>query len=192
MQSASSMQTKPDCRSAKHPNGCDSDETARETRASESAARPPRVEVVIEVPRWSFLKRGSNGEIDFLSPIPCPFNYGSIHDYVGLDGDPLDALVLGPRLPLGARVQVTAFGAVSLTDRGITDDKLVCSSYPLTQGQRRMVLSFFGFYARFKHLLNIYRGRPGQNFCGGWGNAWAAIERAEPRDGSWKGSRVPF
>lgn len=153
---------------------------------------PPRVEVVIEVPRWSFLKRGSNGQIDFVSPIPCPFNYGSIHGYVGLDGDLLDALVLGPRLPRGARVEVTAFGAISLTDRGMTDDKLVCASLPPTRGQRRLVVSFFHIYAQCKRLLNIYRGRRGQHACGGWSNAWAAIRRAEHRDDSWKGPVIPF
>jgi len=153
---------------------------------------PPRVEVVIEVSRWSFLKRGSNGRLDFVSPIPCPFNYGSIHDYVGLDGDLLDALVLGPRLPRGTRVQVTAFGAVSLTDCGMTDDKLVCAGLPPTQGQRRLVLYFFRFYAQCKRLLNIYRGRRGQHCCGGWVNAWAAIRRAKHRDDGWKGPVIPF
>ena len=55
---------------------------------------PPEVEVVIEVPRGSFLKRGSTGRVDFISPLPCPFNYGSVPNYVGLEGDLLDALVL--------------------------------------------------------------------------------------------------
>jgi len=36
------------------------------------------LEVVIEIPRRSFLKRGSTGHIDFVSPLPCPFNYGSV------------------------------------------------------------------------------------------------------------------
>jgi inorganic pyrophosphatase len=35
------------------------------------------VDVVIEVPRGSFIKRGSTGHVDFISPLPCPFNYGS-------------------------------------------------------------------------------------------------------------------
>ena len=39
---------------------------------------PPEVEVVIEVPRGSFLKRGSSGRIDFISPLPCPYNYGAV------------------------------------------------------------------------------------------------------------------
>lgn len=68
------------------------------------------VEVVIEIPRGSFLKRGSNGHIDFVSPLPCPFNYGSVPKLLGLDDDLLDALVLGPRLDVGTRLRVQAWG----------------------------------------------------------------------------------
>ena len=99
--------------------------------------------MVIEVPRGSFLKRGSTGHVDFISPLPCPFNYGSVPIYLGLEGDLLDAVVLGPRLPLGARIRVKAWGAVTLTDRGMSDDKLVCSAQPITASERRNVLRFF-------------------------------------------------
>jgi inorganic pyrophosphatase len=92
--------------------------------AREEAPEPPEVDVVIEVPRGSFLKRGSTGHLDFISPLPCPFNYGSVPSHLGLEGDLLDAVVLGPRLPLGARRRVKAWGAVILTDRGMSDDKL--------------------------------------------------------------------
>ncbi len=61
-------------------------------------AAPPEVDVVIEIPRGSFLKRGSTGHVDFVSPLPCPFNYGSVPQYLGQEGDLLDAVVLGPRL----------------------------------------------------------------------------------------------
>jgi len=93
--------------------------------------KPPEVEVVIEIPRGSFIKRGSTGHIDFVSPLPCPFNYGSVPQLIGLEGDLLDAVVLGPRLPRGTRTRVKAWGAVTLTDRGMSDDKLICSAHPL-------------------------------------------------------------
>ena len=51
--------------------------------------------VVIEVPRGSFLKRGSTGRIDFISPLPCPYNYGAVPTLLGLEGDLLDALASG-------------------------------------------------------------------------------------------------
>ena len=153
---------------------------------------PPEVDVVIEIPRGSFIKRGSTGHVDFVSPLPCPFNYGSVPQYVGLEGDLLDAVVLGPRLPLGAHTRVRAWGAVTLTDRGMTDDKLSCSHRPVSPGQRRRVLRFFHFYAQCKGLLNLWRRRPGRNACDGWCDARAAIGRAQPRDAAWQGPRIEF
>ena len=76
----------------------------------------PTLEVTIEIPRGSFLKRGSDGHVDFVSPLPCPYNYGSVEDYIGGEGDYLDAVVLGPRLPLGARVNVRAYGAIGMSE----------------------------------------------------------------------------
>jgi inorganic pyrophosphatase len=148
----------------------------------QALTEPPVVEVVIEVPRGSFLKRGSTGRVDFISPLPCPFNYGSVPGYIGLDGDLLDALVLGPRLSLGARIRVKAWGAVIMTDGGLIDDKLVCSDYCPDEAQRQEVLKFFYFYAKCKGMLNIWRGRPGRNACEGWCEAIQALGRARPRD----------
>ncbi|MGB5081768.1 MAG: inorganic diphosphatase [Burkholderiales bacterium] len=167
---------------------------AADTRppAREAPPEPPEVEVVIEVPRGSFLKRGSTGRVDFISPLPCPFNYGSVPIYLGLEGDLLDALVLGPRLPLGTRIRVKAWGAVSFTDRGMTDDKLVCSAAPPSPAERRKVLRFFRFYAKCKGLLNLWRRRPGRNACEGWCGAAQALARARPRDDTWRGPWVPF
>jgi inorganic pyrophosphatase len=160
--------------------------------AREASHETPEVEVVIEVPRGSFLKRGSTGHVDFVSPLPCPFNYGSVPGYLGLEGDLLDALVLGPRLSFGTRTRVRAWGAVTLTDRGMSDDKLVCSDRPPTLAERRKVLQFFHFYAQCKGLLNFWRRRPGRNACDGWCEADQAIARATPRDDSWQGPRVEF
>ena len=159
---------------------------------TEELPEPPEVEVVIEVPRGSFLKRGSTGHIDFISPLPCPFNYGAVPNYIGLEGDLLDAVVLGPRLPFGTRTRVKAWGAVILTDRGMVDDKLICSHSPLDASQRRRVLRFFHFYAKCKGLLNVSRGRRGRNACEGWSEARQALARAQPRDHSWHGPPIAF
>jgi inorganic pyrophosphatase len=130
--------------------------------------------------------------VDFISPLPCPFNYGSVPSYLGLEGDLLDAVVLGRRLPLGTLVRVKAWGAVILTDRGMSDDKLICSDNPITPLQRRQVLRFFHFYARCKGLLNASRHRPGRNACEGWSEATQALARAEPRGDWWEGPSVEF
>ena len=152
----------------------------------------PLVEVVIEVPRGSFLKRGSLGHVDFVSPLPCPFNYGSVPTHIGLDGDLLDAVVLGSRLPLGSTVRVAAWGAVTLVDRGIADDKLICSTTPPTGTERKAVLRFFRFYAMCKGLLNLWRSRSGRNACDGWCTAEFALARARRRDETWYGPSIEF
>jgi inorganic pyrophosphatase len=165
-------------------------------RAADGSAQgepAPRLEVVIEIPRGSFLKRGSTGQIDFVSPLPCPFNYGSVPAYLGLEGDLLDAVVLGPRLPRGTRISVRAFGAVGMADRGMYDDKLICSPRPLTASERKRILAFFRFYARSKALLNLLRGQPGRTGFVGWREAHDAIARARPlAPGEWQGPPVSF
>lgn len=153
---------------------------------------PFEIEVAIEIPRGSFLKRGSTGVVDFISPLPCPFNYGSVPRYIGREGDLLDAVVLGPRLPAGARVRIKAWGAVVMTDRGMSDDKLICSHQRLLPGEQREVLGFFRFYARCKGVLNFLRRRPGRNACEGWIEPQEAISRARLRDASWRGPTVPY
>lgn len=153
----------------------------------------PIVEVCIEIPRGSFLKRGARPDVDFFSPFPCPFNYGSIDTLVGGDGDLLDAVVLGPRLRRGARVQVQVHGAVGFTDRNIYDDKLICSHRPLRPMDRWIILLFFRFYACCKRLLNLYRRSPGRTVCEGWRDARDAIARARPRRGmDWQGPDIRF
>jgi inorganic pyrophosphatase len=156
------------------------------------ASESHEVEVVIEVPRGSFLKRGSSGRIDFVSPLPCPFNYGAVPTLLGLEGDLLDALVLGPRLRFGTRTRVKAWGAVTLTDRGMSDDKLICSEHRPSQADIQDVLRFFHFYARCKGLLNLWRRRPGRNACDGWCAANEALARARPLPDGWTHSPVPF
>lgn len=160
--------------------------------ASYKASAAPELEVLIEVPRGSFLKRGSSGRVGFVSPLPCPFNYGAVPTLLGLEGDLLDALVLGPRLRYGTRTTVKAWAAVTLTDRGLCDDKLICSTQPPTPAEIERVVRFFHFYARCKALLNLWRRRPGRNACEGLCTAAHALSRARPVTVSWTGATVPF
>ncbi len=145
-----------------------------------AADTPPWLDVIIETPKGSFLKRGWTGDIDFISPFPCPFNYGSVDGYLGLEGDMLDAVVLGPRLRRGSRVKVQAFGAVGLTDHGMYDDKLICSRQAVGPVQRRFILMFFRLYAKGKGILNVWRRRTGPNRCEGWKDVRGAMARARP------------
>jgi inorganic pyrophosphatase len=152
-----------------------------------------RLPVTIEIPRGSFLKRGSDGRLDFVSPLPCPFNYGSVPHLLGLEGDLLDAVVLGPRLARGHRGLFTVHGAIGLRDRGLYDDKLICTNGPLSKAQRRAVLAFFHCYAACKRVLNLARGQPGVGGCTGWCSAEEALARARPLDAStWRGPSIGF
>ena len=121
-----------------------------------------RVRVTVEVPRWSFVKRKGDGRVDFVSPLPTIFNYGAVEGVMAPDGDALDALVLGPRLPLGTRLEVRAWGHVDFIDAGAEDPKLVCTlASPPSRAQWCQVRAFFVLYARLKGLLNRARAQRG-------------------------------
>jgi inorganic pyrophosphatase len=148
----------------------------------DSMQNAPLVEVVIEVPRGSFVKRRASGRLDYVSPFPCPFNYGSVDAVIGPEGDPLDAVVLGPRLSRGARISVPAMGAVWIFDRGLSDDKLICSENPIDPRQRKRILLFFKIHTACKRLLNLLRGYSGPTQCRGWIGAEEAILKASIRN----------
>jgi len=152
----------------------------------------PLLEVVIEIPRGSFLKRGATGAIDFVAPLPCPFNYGSVPGRLGGEGDLLDAVVLGPRLAAGTRLRVPARGAVGLAERRLYDDKLICSGAPVGEVTRVAVVAFFHVYIQAKRVLNLCRGLPTDGHCTGWGDARAALRRAPSRPADWRGPEVRF
>ncbi len=124
--------------------------------------------VRIEVPRGGFIKRKPDGAVDFVSPLPSPFNYGSVEGTLAPDGDPCDALVLGPRLRAGDRVEVRIWGEVDFVDDGLADPKLVCSLGPAPRASDWLrVRLFFWVYARFKAALNRARGRSGPTLLRG-------------------------
>ena len=157
-----------------------------------AAHAAPELEVIIEVPVGSFVKPDLAGRIVFVSPLPCPYNYGAVPGLLGLEGDLLDAIVLGPRLPFGARLHVRAWGALTLRDRGQVDDKLVCSTTTPNEASLRRVATFLHAYARFKQVLNALRGRGGRHGVDGWRSASSALARARPVPQDWHGPSVPF
>ncbi len=128
-------------------------------------------EVTIEYPRWSMIKRRSDGSLDFVAPLPCPYNYGSISGRRSGDGDLLDAVVLGPRLPAGTLRSVQVLGVVGFLDLGVHDPKVICgisSMGPLSARERAGLELFFRSYAGFKRALAWTRGRPEPTRYLGW------------------------
>ena len=145
------------------------DVRARDPRASMilPISSVPEVDVVIEIQRGTFLKRGPLAHrLHFTAAMPIQLWFRARR--VRLERDLLDALVLGPRLSLGTWVRVKAWGAVTLTDRGMTDDKLICGNQPVSVAERQRILRFFHFYAKCKGLLNAWRRRPERNASEGW------------------------
>ena len=119
-----------------------------------------RVRVRIEIPRGSLVKRRADGSVDFVSPLPCPFDYGCLPGTRSTDGDPIDALLIGR--PQGRRrgtnVDARVFAIVRFVDAGCEDPKLVCGFAPLTSRARRQIHRFFRLYAPLKRMLGRLRG----------------------------------
>ena len=124
--------------------------------------------VIIDVPRGSFIKRDDDGAVDFVSPIPCPFNYGHVSGTLAADGDALDAVVLGPRLSLGSTANVITRARVDFIDAGCSDPKWVCADAPLSGFDRLQIAGFFRCYAVAKRLINRARGKRGPTRYLGW------------------------
>jgi len=122
---------------------------------------PAETEVVIDAPRFSYVKRRDSGRIDFVSPLPCPFNYGSVPGTVSGDGERIDAVVLGARLPRHTCVRVRVRGFVRFTDAGQDDPKWICSHAQLRALDRVQLAAFFTLYAMAKRALNRVRGKRG-------------------------------
>jgi inorganic pyrophosphatase len=123
--------------------------------------------VRVEVPRGGFVKRRADGGIDFVSPVPCPFNYGSVPGTLAPDGDAVDAVLLGPRRLPGDEARVTVVAIVHFVDAGLADPKLVCAAGAPSRRELLGVVAFFRFYALCKAALHRVRGIPGRTAYGG-------------------------
>jgi inorganic pyrophosphatase len=120
---------------------------------------PQQLEVLIDHPRGSFVKRREDGGVDFVSPLPSPFNYGSVPGTRAADGDREDAIVLGARVAAGTRVKLPVLGRVRFIDAGHEDAKWVCGR-SLGRADRLQLELFFRVYARAKRVLNAARRLP--------------------------------
>ena len=128
---------------------------------------PKALEIQIEISRWSCVKRRPDQSIDFIAPLPCPFNYGSVRGRAAPDGDPEDALVLGNRVEALSVVRMPVWGRIVFVDAGVEDHKWVCGRTPPSESEWKALEKFFQVYALSKRFLYFFRRTRGEvNFLG--------------------------
>lgn len=125
---------------------------------------PEKVRVKIEVSRGGVIKRELHGEgaVDYVSPIPSPFNYGFVPGSMAEDGDPVDAVVLGKRLAVGEEVELPVVAYVRFMDAGKPDHKLVVSDVPISKAQISRIRAFFRMYALARRMINHLQRKKGR------------------------------
>lgn len=150
--------------------------TVRLTQSLEAAARHARslwrdvppvnedgtVNAYVEISRgdrrkWEFDIRANRRAIDRVMPAGIggyPVNYGFVPQTISYDGDPFDALVLGPPLPGGRLVQGVIVGLMFMEDEKGLDSKVVLSVpgadgaplHALTAQDQRTIAEYFRRY----------------------------------------------
>ena len=92
------------------------------------------IHVVVEIPKGSRNKYEMDHDTGYVwldrhlfTATAYPANYGFIHDTLGEDGDPLDALVLleEPTFP-GCHIRARAVGVFQMEDEAGPDAKILC------------------------------------------------------------------
>jgi inorganic pyrophosphatase len=175
--------------------------TAKLANSLDAAARHPRhlwrdtpssnpdgtVNAFIEIARgdrrkWEFDMGANALAIDRIIPERVggyPVNYGFVPQTVSYDGDPFDALVLGPPLPGGTLVRGVVIGVMFMEDEKGLDSKVVLSIeapdgrplHELADADRRLMADYFNRYKR--HEAGAYSN------VSGWGSIAAGRQHVE-------------
>lgn len=122
------------------------------------------VNAYIEIPRgahnkWELDMRNNNRVIDRVIPElvgPYPVNYGFVPQTVFYDGDPFDALVLGPAIEGGTTIRGAIVGLMFMRDEKGLDSKVVLSPldeagrplHTLSDAEKRLIGDYFDSYKR--------------------------------------------
>ena len=136
-------------------------------RYPDTMSLPHKALVQIEVSRYSFVKRRPNGSVDFVSPFPSLFSYGSVDGVMADDGDPQDALVIGCAPQRGEAVEYPVWGRVFFVDAGVQDHKWIVGPQEPSDAQWVLVERFFRLYAWAKRWMSRWRGLSGETACKG-------------------------
>ncbi len=165
----------------------------RNTRASNQTAFNPTQEKLVEFDVTIEIPTGSRNkyEIDhesgrlrldrmLFTATRYPHDYGFVDDTLGLDGDPLDALVIvqEPTFP-GCVIRARTVGMFRMTDEAGGDDKLVCV---VANDPRMEHIRDIHHVAEFdrleiQHFFEVYKElEPGKSVEGA---TWAGRAEAE-------------
>ena len=108
--------------------------------------------------KWEFNMRHNRRAIDRVMPRELggfPVNYGYVPQTVSYDGDPFDALVLGPPVRAGRIVRGAIVGIMHMEDERGLDSKVVLApirggrpKYALVDAERARIGAFFDTYKR--------------------------------------------
>ena len=144
-------------------------------------------DVLIEIPRGSRNKYEVDHESGLIrldrtlfTATQYPADYGFIEDTLGLDGDPLDALVLvqEPTFP-GCLILARAIGMFRMTDEKGGDDKVLC--VPAGDIRRDHVRDIGDvreyLLLEIEHFFTVYKDlEPGKSVEGA---TWTGVVEAE-------------
>jgi len=146
---------------------------------------PDRVNAVIEIPQGSVHKYEYDKELHVFrldrtlySPVHYPGDYGFIPSTLGLDGDPLDVLVLvdSPSFS-GCVMEVRPIGVLRMVDQGKQDEKLlaVVENDPVYREINDCSQVFPHLLREIEHFFSIYKNLEGKKTeLAGWASAKVA------------------
>ena len=146
---------------------------------------PDKVNAVIEIPQGSVNKYEYDKQLQVFrldrtlhSPVHYPGDYGFIPSTLGLDGDPLDVLVLVDKPSFtGCLVEVRPIGVLRMIDQGKGDEKILCvvSSDPVYSEVKDSSQVFPHLLREIEHFFSIYKNLEGKKTeFNGWAGADAA------------------
>ena len=146
---------------------------------------PNCVNAVIEIPQGSIHKYEYDKQLHVFrldrtlySPVHYPGDYGFVPSTLGLDGDPVDVLVLVdvPSFP-GCLMEVRPIGLLRMIDQGQHDEKVlaVVENDPVYRQIKDCDHVFPHLLRQIEHFFSIYKSLEGKRTeISGWSGADAA------------------
>lgn len=144
-------------------------------------------DVIIEIPAGSRNKYEVDHETGrikldrmLFTATRYPHDYGFVDETLGLDGDPLDAMVIvnEPTFP-GCVIRARTIGMFRMTDEAGEDDKLVCVVAGDPRYDKMQDIEDLDIFERLEiqHFFEVYKDlEPGKSVEGA---SWAGREEAE-------------